>query len=202
MTHILDELFTIIDARLQSASQRIKGAQNDHMMRYYKGQADTLRVVLRDIEATKFEHGMELDEPPEYTFPKQVIPETDDSPQVVSDVPKPKTSKTSNTPKTSRTSSTSTTRKTAAPPRSPYHDLAHQAVQHEIILRNSSHFHHALLPGTHVQGYPRLYQALEDDETLRQAIQQALQNAEFPPSSDQQTSSDVTPHDEARSSVA
>jgi len=150
-------------------------------------------VVLRDSEATKFEQGMELDEHPEYTSPEQVIPERHDPPQVVSDVPKPKTSNTSRP---------STTRKTAAPPRSPYHDLAHQAVQHEIILRNSSHFHHALLPGTHVQGYPRLYHALEDDETLRQAIQQALQNAEIPPSSDNQPSSDVTPHDEARSSVA
>ena len=195
MKQILDELFTIIDARLQSAYQRVKGAQDEHMMRYYKGQADTLRVVLRDIEATKFEQGMELDEHPEYTSPEQVIPEMHDPPQVVSDVPKPKT------PKTSKTSKTSTTRKTAEPPRAPYHDLAHQAVQHEIILRNSSHFHHALLPGTHVQGYPRLYQALEDDETLRQAIQQALQSAEIPPSSDHQTSSDVTPHDETRSSV-
>jgi len=42
MVHALDEVFTIIHARLRSAQQRFHGAQDDHMTRYYKGQVDTL----------------------------------------------------------------------------------------------------------------------------------------------------------------
>jgi len=182
MVHALDEVFTIIQTRLRSAQQRFNGAQDDHMTRYYKGQVDTLRVILRDIEATKFERGIELHDDISHTPQAQDVPDAhDQSPTVshsASRSPEGHTSKTSRTPRTPKT------RKAGDIHESPYKALAQQAITQGIMTQKSSHFFHDLLPEKHVQGYPRLYQAFEDDERFRQAIQAALQEATTPPSVD------------------
>jgi hypothetical protein len=59
--YILDELTAMIQQRLQSAQKRVKNTSEDYMKRYYKGQVDTLNVVLRDIATSKFEMGLELE---------------------------------------------------------------------------------------------------------------------------------------------
>lgn len=182
MVHALDELFTIIQTRLRSAQQRFNGAQDDHMTRYYKGQVDTLRVVLRDIDAMKFECGIELHDHTGHTLPEQDVPDVQDHP--LHDFPSISRPTEEDKPKHTRKPRKPKTRKAAAPPESPYQQLAHQAVKLGIITRTSSHFFHDLLPEKHVQGYPRLYQAFEDDERFRQAIQEALQEATTTPSAD------------------
>ncbi len=184
MAHALDELFMIIHTRLRSAKQRFNEAQDEHKTRYYKGQVDTLRVVLRDIEATKFECGIELHDYHDHTLPEQDIPDKQDQPPH-DDAPSISQPTGEEKPKKLKKPRKSKTRKAAAPPESPYASLARQAVKQDIIRRTSSHFLHDLLPQKHVQGYPRLYQVFENDERFRQAIQEALQEAATtPPSTD------------------
>ena len=58
--NLLQELTTLIQRRFESAQERVQTTDHERMSRYYKGQADTLRLVLHDIDALKFEFGMEL----------------------------------------------------------------------------------------------------------------------------------------------
>jgi len=67
--HILDEVKTRLQKRLQLAQIRVKNAQHDQMSRYYKGQVDALKVMLQDLETLKFDFGIELE--PEIIKPKQ-----------------------------------------------------------------------------------------------------------------------------------
>ena len=67
--HILDEIKTRLQQRLQLAQIRVKNAQHDRMYRYYKGQVDALKVMLQDLETLKFDFGIELE--PEATKPEQ-----------------------------------------------------------------------------------------------------------------------------------
>ncbi len=61
MAHALEALRTVFQQRLQSAQSRVMQAQEESMERYYKGQVDTLNIVLQDVDAMKFELGLELD---------------------------------------------------------------------------------------------------------------------------------------------
>ncbi|MBD3307760.1 hypothetical protein GF339_15115 [candidate division KSB3 bacterium] len=164
----LDRLTGLLKERLQSAQARVQASDSDHMQRYYKGQADTLHIVLRDIDAIKFEEGMELEA---LKSPKRSL-------QAEPSVP-PKPPRTRKPRKRSR-------RSTATPPPSSftYQALAQEAVNRGIIRQKLSHFYHDLLPEQHVKGYTPLYQAFEDNEVLRQAVQEALRtlDTETPPS--------------------
>ncbi len=176
MGHALDELFRIMQSRLESAQQRFNGAQDDYMKRYYKGQVDTLSLVLYDIE---FELGIERHEDiRQTTTQEQDVPDAQEQPptdsQSVSPAPKEQTSEKTEKPRKSKK------RKKVEIPDSPYKPLAHAAIKQGIIIQKASHFGHPLLPGSHVQGFPRLYKALEDDEILRQTLQSALQEAAVP----------------------
>ncbi len=65
---IFDELTTLFQQRLRSARERVRLADHEDMQRYYKGQVDTLTIVVRDLEAMKFERGLELDLEDEIPF--------------------------------------------------------------------------------------------------------------------------------------
>ncbi len=56
---ILQTLTTLLKHRLDEAQERRRTAQHDDMKRYYKAQADTLNMVLRDLETVIFESGLE-----------------------------------------------------------------------------------------------------------------------------------------------
>jgi hypothetical protein len=185
MVHTLDELVRITQSRLKSAQQRFNGAQDDYMKRYYKGQVDTLRVVLRDIDAAKFELGIELGEDVRelgedvrHTPQKKDVPEVQEQPpmesQSASQGPKKRKSKTTEKPQKAKK------QKKVETPESPYKPLAQAAIKQGIITKSVSHFKYPLLPGGYVQGFSQLYKAIEEDETLRQTLQSALQEAAVP----------------------
>ncbi len=54
---IFQELTAILQRRIQSAQERVQTTEDERMNRYYKGQADTLSLVLHDIDALKFDLG-------------------------------------------------------------------------------------------------------------------------------------------------
>ncbi len=150
MSHLFQELRTQIQHRFQSAQQRIDDAKSQKQMQYFKGQADTLRVVLQDIDAAKFELGVELDDEP------PLEPVTTRKPRKVR--------------------KTRTSQKKPVPPVSPYKELADRAVKAGIITQSGSHFMHELLPKGHAQGFYQLYDAFEENEHLRNAIQETLES--------------------------
>lgn len=175
MTQTLQELWMTISTRIQSAQQRVDGAENDQQSRYFKGQADALRVVLRDIEAAQFELGMEpgentdllalsqrLKAKPQKSIAKALAEALALSEEAIAQKAKK--------PRKRRAS-----RSITEPLQSPYKALADLAVAKGIIVRTSSHFLHALLPKGHSQGFNQLYQAFEEDEHLRQGIQAELE---------------------------
>lgn len=177
---LLQQLTTLIQGRFESAQERAQATENERMSRYYKGQADTLRLVLHDIDALKFEIGMELTL--EETIPEPPIQEASPDSSVKSDKP---VKRKGRAPKP----------KTVEAPVFTYKALAQKAVQHDIITRKISHFYHDLLPGGHVKGYDALYQAFEDSEELREAIKKAL---ESPPQKEAQAE---TPQQQEQASV-
>ncbi|GAK56600.1 hypothetical protein U27_03562 [Candidatus Vecturithrix granuli] len=168
---IFQEFTTILQRRLQSAQERVQTAEHERMNRYYKGQVDTLSLVLHDIDALKFEFGMELNpetilEPPaQQAREVQKVVET----QVETPAPAPKPEKLT------RGKGRAKKPKVEEVPVFAYKALAQQAVERGIIARRISHFYHDLLPDKHVKGYPALYQAFEDNENFRQSIQKALE---------------------------
>ncbi len=155
---IFQELTAILQRRIQSAQERVQTTEDERMNRYYKGQADTLSLVLHDIDALKFDFGMELN--PELQKTNQ--------PQAEIFSPAPKLEKPVKRKGRAQKS------KVEAAPVFTYEALAQQAVKWGIIDRKISHFYHELLPGKRVKGYPALYRALEDNEEFRQAIQEAI----------------------------
>jgi hypothetical protein len=198
MKHVLDELFGITKSRLESAQKRFTGAQDDYMKRYYKGQVDTLRMVLHDI---KFELGLELHEDISPTSQRTDTLEAQEQPpavsQSVSQEPKKHKSQKNEKSQNSKKS------KKKEPPESPCKPLAHAAIKKGIIEQRSSHFLHPSFPGGRVQGFPQLYKALEDDEKLRQAIQAALQETAVPDEAQSdEAQSDEALSDEAQSPAA
>lgn len=169
---IFQEFTTILQRRLQSAQERVQTTEHERMNRYYKGQVDTLSLVLHDIDALKFEFGMELNpemipEPPAQQAQEvQNVVET----QVETPAPTPKPEKPT------RGKGRAKKPKVEEAPVFAYKALAQKAVERGIITRKISHFYHELLPQGHVKGYPTLYQALEDNENFRQAIQKAVES--------------------------
>ncbi len=166
MAQTIQELWAAINNRLQSAQQRIDGAEDEKKSRYFKGQADALRVVLRDIEAAKFELGLELDEDAGGLSLAQELPGI------------PGSGRRGTSRRTRRPRKPRKTRSRSIPPESPYKPLADQAVAKGVIVRTSSHFLHDLLPKGHVQGFNQLYEAFEEDENLRNGIQAELDKLE------------------------
>lgn len=153
----LQQVTRLVQHRLQSARERVKHAREERMKRYYKGQVDTLTIVLKDLETVTFELGMELD--------PEECPEEPTQP-VHSVMPAPKPSKPSKPSKRQK------------PPTAPsftYQALAEDAVKRGIISQTSSHFYYDHFPDKHIQGFTQLYQAFEDNEVLRRTVQEALE---------------------------
>lgn len=165
---IFEEFTTILQRRLQSAQERVQTTEHERMNRYYKGQVDTLSLVLHDIDALKFEFGMELN--PE-VIPQSLVQQAQEVVEIQVEAsavsPKPE--------KSARGKGQAKKPKVEESPVFTYKALAQQAVERGIIARKISHFYHDLLPEKHVKGYPALYQALEENENLRQAVQKALE---------------------------
>ena len=144
---LLHSLETLVQQRLQSAQQRVKQTHNVEMKRYYKGQADALHIVLRDIDTAKFELGMELMVEPSAPV-EQPVEQVVSSEKVTAPV-------------------------VEAPPVSPYDDLAREAVRRKIVAQKYSWFFHDLLPKQGIRGYRQLAQALEKKAAFRKAVQAA-----------------------------
>jgi hypothetical protein len=68
---IFQELTAILQRRIQSAQERVQTTEDERMNRYYKGQADTLSLVLHDIDALRFDFGMELNPEVQKTIQSQ-----------------------------------------------------------------------------------------------------------------------------------
>lgn len=165
---IFQEFTTILQRRLQSAQERVQTTEHERMNRYYKGQVDTLSLVLHDIDALKFEFGMELNPEAIPQSPAQQAQEVVEIQVEASAIPpKPE--------KSARGKGRAKKPKVEETPVFTYKALAQQAVERGIIARKISHFYHDLLPEKHVKGYPALYQAFEENENLRRAIQKALE---------------------------
>lgn len=161
MTQTLYELGVTIRDRLNSAQKRVKGTEDEQKARYYKGQVDALHVVLRDIEAAKFELGMELDDVALRKASRRSRSSADASGE-------------GGTSQSKATRKPRRRRSRVEPPQSPYKSMADEAVAKEVIVRSSSHFMHPLLPKGHAQGFNQLYQAFDEDENLRKGIQEEL----------------------------
>jgi hypothetical protein len=164
----MTELENILQIRVQSALERFQGAQDEIMQRYYKGQVDTLKVVLRDIENVKFEMGVEGELPLELAQQAKVAGQKATGEQAAEEAAEESEKKPGRK------------KRKKAPKKAPqeeetylYKDLAHEAIRKGVIRQNYSSFYHDLLPGKGVRGFVRLYTALENNEDLRQAIQAA-----------------------------
>ncbi len=177
----LHALETLIRQRLESALQRAANTQDVYMGRYYKGQADTLHIVLRDIEATQFENGLELGVAGKETLASVVelhplfrgIEEPAEMP-----VQRPRdasTRKVKRLPKKSDDAAPKLKSKPTPqePPSSEYADLAREALKKRVITQRASWFFHDLFPNKALKGFRNLYQMFEQDAAFRQAIADA-----------------------------
>lgn len=168
---IFQEFTTILQRRLQSAQERVQTAEHERMNRYYKGQVDTLSLILHDIDALKFEFGMELNPETIFQAPAQQAQEV----RSLAETPAETPVSTPKPEKPARGKGRAKKAKIEETPVFTYKALAQQAVECGIIARKISHFYHDLLPEKHVKGYSALYQAFEDNESLRQAVKKALE---------------------------
>lgn len=182
----LHALETLIRQRLESAAQRAANTQDVYMGRYYKGQADTLHIVLRDIEAMKFENGIELGGDGKATFAPvvelQPLSRTLDAPKTDTDEPesaqRPRETSTRKIKRLPKTSAVETEPKVRTkskaepqePPSSEYAALAREAIEKGVISQSASWFLHPLLPNKAVRGFRNLYQIFEQDAAFRQAM--------------------------------
>lgn len=181
--HMLE---TLIRQRLESAQQRAANAPDASMSRYYKGQADTLHIVLRDIEAIQFENGFELGATSKPTFAPvielQPLSRSVDVPadEVVT-AQRPREASTRKIKRLSKTAeveveSKAKTRAKAEPkepPTSEYAPLAQEALDKNIITQRASWFFNELIPNGCIKGFRKLYQLFEQDAVFRQAIADA-----------------------------
>lgn len=184
---IFQEFTTLIQRRLQSAQERVQTTEHERMNRYYKGQVDTLSLVLHDIDALKFEFGMELNPEVIPQSPAQQAQEVQNVIETQAETP----ISASKSEKPTRGKGRAKKPNVEEAPVFIYKTLAQQAIEHGIIARKISHFYHDLLPGKHVKGYPALYRAFEENENLRQEVQKALEN----PISQERASGEVPPVD-------
>ena len=179
-------LEALIRQRLESAQQRAANAQDASMSRYYKGQADTFHIVLRDIEAIQFENGLELGVTSKPTFAPvielQSLSRSVEEPVDVSaSAQRPReasTRKIKRLPKITEieTESNAKTRKKAEPkepPTSEYAALAQEALEKNVITQRASWFFNTLIPNGCIKGFRKLYQLFEQDAAFRQAIADA-----------------------------
>lgn len=177
-------LETLIRQRLESALQRAANAQDAYMGRYYKGQADTLHIVLRDIDAAKFENGLELGVTSKETSApineSQPLARTLEEPvgtltQRPREIPASKVKRLSK--KALESVEPKTKSKPTAEPKEPlsseYAALAGEAVEKGVVAQKASWFFHELLPNKAVKGFRKLYQAFEQDAAFRQTITDA-----------------------------
>ncbi len=180
----LHALETLIRQRLESAAQRAANAQDAYMIRYYKGQADTLHIVLRDIEATQFENGIELGVAGKETLASVIelrplsrsLEEPAEAP-----VQRPREASTRKIKRLTKKSAAETEPKATSkpkaepkePPSSEYAALAREALEKSVITQSASWFLHPLLPNKAVRGFRKLYQIFEQDAAFRQAITDA-----------------------------
>lgn len=165
---LLQGLTPLIEQRLQTAQTRFQNAEQEHMKRYYKGQVDALLVVFGDIAHVKFEMGEEINLE---TIPLETAaptPEPIEKPENISTEKKTERKK----PLKNKTASKS------QPSVSPQETLAKDAIKYGIIEQKASHFYHELFPDQHIKGFALLFKTLENDESLRQTLEDAVQSAQ------------------------
>lgn len=179
-------LEALIRQRLESAQQRAANAQDASMSRYYKGQADTLHIVLRDIEAIQFENGFELGVTSQPTFAPVIelqplsrsIEEPADASAPAQRPRETSIRKIKRLPKiaeveTEAKAKTRTKAEPKEPPTSEYAALANEAIEKNIIARRASWFFNTLIPNGCIKGFRKLYQLFEQDAAFRQTIADA-----------------------------
>lgn len=162
-----------VQQRFASAQQRVLKTDDAEMKRYYKGQLDAFRVMLRDLDNIRFECGLEL--PIETSQASPPAPE----PEAAAIEPLPASSPVPPTPEAPAPAKRRTRKKAvvadapkAPPVKSPYEALASQALERGVITRNVSWFFHDFFP-TPIKGFRQLHQTLEENPAFRQVVQEA-----------------------------